>query len=77
MCKTSIPADDAKFVNQVRPPPWNLASIPNVAHAAARDIKLIKDDYGYNWMIDGLPAAEMKQDLQTKEIFYDIGGFAL
>jgi len=28
-------------------------------------------------MIDGLPAAEMKQDLQTKEIFYDIGGFAL
>jgi len=54
-----------------------LASIPNVAHAAARDIKLIKDDYGYNWMIDGLPAAEMKQDLQTKEIFYDIGGFAL
>lgn len=39
--------------------------------------QLIKDDYGHNWMIDGLPAAEMKRDLQTGELFYDIGGFAM
>jgi transmembrane 9 superfamily protein 2/4 len=43
----------------------------------AFDLQLIKDDYGNNWMIDGLPAAEMKRDLQTGEVFYDIGGFAL
>lgn len=54
LCKAVVPADDARFINQ-----------------------LIKDDYGNNWMIDGLPAAEMKRDLQTGEVFYDIGGFAL
>ncbi len=28
-------------------------------------------------MIDGLPAAEMKQDVKTGEVCYDIGGFNL
>lgn len=50
-------------------------SIP--ATDAAFINQLIKDDYGYQWMLDGLPTAEMKRDTTTGEIFYDIGGFAL
>jgi transmembrane 9 superfamily protein 2/4 len=38
--------------------------------------QLIQQDYGLNWMIDGLPAAEMKKDYKG-EIFFDIGGFNL
>lgn len=33
----------------------------------------IREDYALNWLIDGLPAAEMKMDRNTKEIFYDMG----
>ncbi|PVG01267.1 hypothetical protein CPB86DRAFT_805430 [Serendipita vermifera] len=33
----------------------------------------IREDYSINWFVDGLPAAEMKQDENTKEIFYDMG----
>jgi transmembrane 9 superfamily member 2/4 len=33
----------------------------------------IKEDYALNWLIDGLPAAEMKKDLRTGEIFFDMG----
>lgn len=33
----------------------------------------IREDYALNWLIDGLPAAEMKVDLRTKDIFYDMG----
>ena len=33
----------------------------------------IKEDYALNWLIDGLPAAEMKKDLRSGEIFYDMG----
>lgn len=36
----------------------------------------IREDYDVNWLVDGLPAAEMKEDTKTKEIFYDMG-FAL
>lgn len=54
LCKSRVPAEDAKFING-----------------------LIKEDYGLNWMIDGLPAAEMKKDVKTGEIFFDIGGFNL
>lgn len=36
----------------------------------------IKEDYDVNWLVDGLPAAEMKVDERTHEIFFDIG-FAL
>ena len=33
----------------------------------------IKEDYSINWLVDGLPAAETKQDEATGEIFYDMG----
>ncbi|KAL4078366.1 hypothetical protein V8B97DRAFT_1936920 [Scleroderma yunnanense] len=33
----------------------------------------IREDYALNWLIDGLPAAEMKKDLKTGDIFFDIG----
>ena len=33
----------------------------------------IKEDYALNWLVDGLPAAEMKQDSKTQEIFFDMG----
>ena len=33
----------------------------------------IKEDYALNWLIDGLPAAEMKKDLNSGEIFFDMG----
>lgn len=33
----------------------------------------IREDYALNWLIDGLPAAEMKKDLKTGDIFYDMG----
>lgn len=33
----------------------------------------IKEDYALNWLIDGLPAAEMKRDSKTGEIFFDNG----
>ena len=35
--------------------------------------KRIQEDYNINWLVDGLPAAEMKQEEQTGEIFYDMG----
>ena len=35
--------------------------------------KRIQEDYNINWLVDGLPAAEMKQEEQTQEIFYDMG----
>ena len=37
----------------------------------------IKEDYGLNFIIDGLPSSEMKQDSKTGEIFLDAGGFNL
>jgi transmembrane 9 superfamily member 2/4 len=33
----------------------------------------IREDYALNWLIDGLPAAEMKVDLRTRELFFDMG----
>ena len=33
----------------------------------------IREDYALNWLIDGLPAAEMKVDLRTNELFFDVG----
>lgn len=33
----------------------------------------IREDYAINWLIDGLPAAEMKRDIKTGEVFYDMG----
>ena len=33
----------------------------------------IKEGYSLNWLVDGLPAAEMKRDLKSGEIFFDMG----
>lgn len=33
----------------------------------------IREDYAINWLVDGLPAAEMKIDAKSDEIFYDMG----
>ncbi|KAF9465037.1 Nonaspanin TM9SF [Collybia nuda] len=33
----------------------------------------IREDYALNWLVDGLPAAEMKKDSKTGELFYDLG----
>ena len=33
----------------------------------------IREDYALNWLIDGLPAAEMKVDTRTQDVFYDLG----
>ncbi|TYJ56798.1 hypothetical protein B9479_002408 [Cryptococcus floricola] len=37
----------------------------------------IKEDYGLNFLIDGLPSSEMKRDSKTGEIFLDAQGFNL
>jgi len=50
LCRQTVPADDAKFIND-----------------------RIKEDYALNWLVDGLPAAEMKVDLKTGDTFYDMG----
>lgn len=50
LCTSTIPAEDAKFINE-----------------------RIKEDYAVNFLVDGLPAAEMKEDNRTQEVFYDIG----
>ena len=50
LCTSSIPAEDAKFIND-----------------------RIREDYALNWLVDGLPAAEMKVDLKSKDVFYDMG----
>lgn len=36
----------------------------------------IRDAYSLNWLVDGLPAAEMKRDEKTGEVFYS-SGFSL
>jgi transmembrane 9 superfamily member 2/4 len=33
----------------------------------------IREDYALNWLVDGLPAAEMKYDLKTGDTFFDMG----
>lgn len=37
----------------------------------------IKEDYGLNFIMDGLPSSERKQDSKTGEIFLDAQGFRL
>ena len=54
LCRSKIPMDDAKFMNEK-----------------------IKEDYGLNLIIDGLPSSEMRKDVKTGEIFLDAQGFAL
>lgn len=50
LCTASVPAEDAKFIND-----------------------RIREDYALNWLIDGLPAAEMKWDMKTNDTFFDMG----
>jgi transmembrane 9 superfamily protein 2/4 len=50
LCVSSIPPDDAKFIND-----------------------RIREDYALNWLIDGLPAAEMKIDMKSGDMFFDMG----
>lgn len=33
----------------------------------------IREDYALNWLVDGLPAAEMKVDLRNGDLFFDMG----
>jgi len=33
----------------------------------------IREDYALNWLVDGLPAAEMKVDSGNEELFFDMG----
>ncbi|KAI0690896.1 Nonaspanin TM9SF [Cytidiella melzeri] len=33
----------------------------------------IREDYAINWLLDGLPAAELKRDNRTGDIFFDMG----
>ena len=33
----------------------------------------IREDYALNWLIDGLPAAEMKREEKTGDVFFDMG----
>lgn len=51
-----------------------LCVVPDIP---AEDSKFINDrireDYALNWLVDGLPAAEMKLDLKTGDTFYDMG----
>lgn len=54
LCLTTVPKDDAAFINQ-----------------------LIREDYGYNFLVDGLMAAEVKIEQRTGEKFYDVGGVNL
>ena len=50
LCISSIPADNAKFIND-----------------------RIREDYALNWLVDGLPAAEMKIDVKSGDMFFDMG----
>lgn len=33
----------------------------------------IREDQAINWLVDGLPAAELKKDEKSDTVFYDIG----
>lgn len=51
-----------------------LCVVPEVDSEDAKFINdRIKEDYALNWLVDGLPAAEMKQDMKTGDIFFDMG----
>jgi transmembrane 9 superfamily protein 2/4 len=46
----------------------------NVTGGEAKFInERIQEDYALNWLVDGLPAAEMKIDVRNQEVFYDMG----
>jgi len=51
-----------------------LCTVDNVPAEDAKFINdRIREDYALNWLIDGLPAAEMKIDIRTDDMFFDKG----
>ena len=51
-----------------------LCVVPDVSGEEAKFINdRIHEDYAINWLIDGLPAAEMKIDTRNRELFFDMG----
>jgi transmembrane 9 superfamily member 2/4 len=51
-----------------------LCIVPDVSGEEAKFINdRIREDYALNWLIDGLPAAEMKVDTKTSDLFFDMG----
>lgn len=51
-----------------------LCVVPDVSGDEAKFINdRIHEDYAINWLIDGLPAAEMKVDTRDHELFFDMG----
>ena len=51
-----------------------LCVVPDVSGEEAKFINdRIHEDYAINWLIDGLPAAEMKVDTRNHELFFDMG----
>ncbi|KAF5370602.1 hypothetical protein D9758_002042 [Tetrapyrgos nigripes] len=51
-----------------------LCVVPDVSAEEAKFINdRIREDYALNWLIDGLPAAEMKIDLRNGDMFFDMG----
>ncbi|EIW83085.1 hypothetical protein CONPUDRAFT_121466 [Coniophora puteana RWD-64-598 SS2] len=52
----------------------SLCIVPDIPGEDSKFInELIREDYALNWLVDGLPAAEMKEDLKSGDIFYDMG----
>lgn len=48
--------------------------VTDVTGAEAKFINdRIREDYALNWLVDGLPAAEMKVDTRNQDIFFDMG----
>lgn len=51
-----------------------LCTVPDVTGEDAKFINdRIREDYALNWLVDGLPAAEMKVDLKNGDLFFDMG----
>jgi len=51
-----------------------LCTVDNVTGSDAWFINnRIREHFLVNWLMDGLPAAEMKMDLRNGEVFYDMG----
>ena len=51
-----------------------LCTVRNVPGEDAKFINdRIREDYALNWLIDGLPAAEVKVDLRSGDLFFDKG----
>lgn len=51
-----------------------LCLVPGVTGEEAKFINdRIKEDYAINWLVDGLPVAEMKVDTRNNDTFFDMG----